>query len=162
MEKKEHIYELKLTAKQARLLSYACDRLSRIICGQDWTYREFMEDAWEKRCKEATGSFMDKEWDGGWRKMREDAEAICKQIKKRFWGLESNALNGINYDDAADILFDLHCVIRHQLWLDRPDDEKSTITVDAYHATRVGSEPLALIGNLNYNEPTTSNFEKKQ
>lgn len=148
-KEQERIYNLQLTEKQAKVLSYACDRLSRIICGQDWTYQEFMEEAWEKRCKEAVGGHgMDKEWDGGWWNMRHEAEEICKKIKKRFWGMESNAMYGIHYDETADILFDLHCVIRHQLWLDRLDDKKSTITVDASEAMRVGSEPLAIIKKM--------------
>lgn len=138
-------YCLRLTEKQAKLLSYACDQFSRLICGQDWSYQELMESAWEKRCKEATGNFMDKEWDGGWSAMRAEAEQISKTIKKRFWGLESNAFYGIHYDDTADILFDLHQVIRHQLWLDRPDSGKSNITVDASEAMQVGEEPLAII-----------------
>lgn len=146
MKQKEYKYNLRITERQAKVLSYACDRLSRIIEGQDWTYQEFMEAAWEKRCKKAVGgNGMDKEWDGGWHNMRHEAEEICMMIKKRFWGLERNAMNGIYYDDTADILFDLHCVIRHQLWLDRPTDEKSSMTVDAYEAMRVGSEPLAII-----------------
>jgi len=138
-------FKLCLTERQARLLSYACDQFSRLICGQDWSYRELMEAAWEKRCKEATGKFMDKEWDGGWHNMRAEAEQISKTIKKRFWGLESNTMYGIHYDDTADILFDLHQVIRHQLWLDRPDSEKSHITVDASEAMQIGDEPLAII-----------------
>lgn len=138
-------YTLHLTKRQARLLSYACDQFSRLICGQDWSYQELMESAWEKRCKDATGNLMDKEWDGGWSAMRAEAEQISKTIKKRFWGMESNAVHGILYDDTADILFDLHKVIRHQLWLDRPDSEKSHITVDAFEATQVGEEPLAII-----------------
>ena len=146
---KEFAYTLKLTERQVHLLSWACDRFSRIICGQDWTYQEFMEEAWEKRCKEAVGGHgMDKEWDGGWYAMREDAERICKEIKKRFWGLESNAMYGIGYNAFADVLFDLHQVLRHQIWLDRPNDEKSTITVDASAAMRFGDEPLAIIERI--------------
>ena len=145
----KHIYKLELTERQAKLLSYACDQFSRLICGQDWSYQELMEAAWEKRCKEAVGGHgMDKEWDGGWSNMRSDAEAICKQIKKRFWGLERNAMYGVHYDDVADILYDIHCVIRHQLWLDRPEDKKSRITVDASEAMQFGEEPLALIERL--------------
>lgn len=144
----EHIYNLQLTEKQARLLSYACDRLSRIICGQDWTFQEFMEEAWEKRCKETTGEMMDDEWDGGWHNMRQEAEEICKKIKKRFWGCEANAMYGIGYDDTADILFDIHQCIRHQLWLDKPESHKSHITVDSDTPMRVGSEPLALISKI--------------
>ena len=140
----EHIYNLKITARQARLLSYACDRFSRCIEGQDWTFQELFEEAWETRCKKATGKMMDKEWDGGWQNMRDEAETLCKQIKKRFWGLESNAMYGIHYDDTADILFDIHRVIRHQLWQDNPN--RSSITVDSENPTSsIGSEPLACI-----------------
>lgn len=145
MMEQERIYNLQLTEKQARILSYACDRLSRIICGQDRTYQEFMEEAWEKRCKEATGEMMHKEWDGGWHAMRHEAEFLCKQIKKRFWGLESNAMYGVNYDDTSDILFDLHQVIRKQLWL---DGDRKFHGVDSDTPMRFGSEPLAVIERI--------------
>ena len=148
-ERKEHIYNLRLTKRQVELLSYACDRFSRLIIGQDWTYQELFEQAWEKRCKEAVGGHgMDKEWDGGWLNMREEAEAFSQNIKKRFWGLDRQTMNGIYYDDTADILFDLHQVLRHQLWLERPDNEKSPITVDASEAMQFGKEPLAIIERI--------------
>lgn len=71
MEKKNKpIYTLCLTKRQTELLSYACDQFSRLICGQDWSYQNLFEEAWEKRCKEATGNLMDNEWDGGWHAMR--------------------------------------------------------------------------------------------
>ena len=155
-KKNKPIYTLRLTERQAKLLSYACDQFSRLICGQDWSYQNLMEEAWEKRCKEATGKFMNDEWDGGWYAMRHDAEAICEQIKKRFWGLGWNSLYGVKYDDTADILYDLHQVIRYQLWLDRPESEKSHITVDASPAMRFGSEPLAEITKV-----TNPKTEKK-
>lgn len=91
---------------------------------------------------------MDDEWDGGWQNMREDAKAICKQIKQRFWGLGSNSMFGIHYDETSDILFDLHQTIRHQLWLDEPEDKKSHITVDADEPRSFGSEPLAIIRRI--------------
>lgn len=144
-QKKEQEYLLKLTKRQVQILSQACDNYSRLICGQNREFQELMEAAWEKRCKEATGKAMDDEWDGGWDVMRQDAEEICSQIKKRFWGLPFNALYGIRYDETADILFDLHQVLRHQLWLDRPDDQKSTMTVDAFPAMQHSDEPLAKI-----------------
>ena len=95
---------------------------------------------------------IDKEWEGGWRYMLFEAEDLCKYIKKRFWGLESNALYGINYDQTADILWDIHQVLRHQLWLDKPDEEKSTVTVDANEAMRVGDEPLIRIQKMRTDE----------
>ena len=48
MEENKHIYTLHLTEKQAKILSYACDRMARLIEGQDWTYQELMEEAWDK------------------------------------------------------------------------------------------------------------------
>ena len=147
--KNKPVYRLELTERQVKLLSYACDQFSRLICGQDMAFQDLMEAAWEKRCKEAVGGHgMDKEWDGGWYNMRHDAEEICQNMKKRFWGLGRQTLNGVYYDETADILFDIHCVIRHQLWLDRPDDEKSNITVDASEAMRFGNEPLAKIEKI--------------
>jgi len=144
--KDERVYTLHLTKRQVELLSYACDRFSRLICGQDWTYQELMEEAWEKRCKEAVGGHgMDKEWEGGWQNMRDDAEVMSNEIKRRYWGLERNAMYGIHYDDTADILFDIHQVLRKRLWDDKPEENKSHITVDANEATRFGSEPLAVI-----------------
>lgn len=145
MSKKEHTYTLHLTKRQVEILSYACDRFSRLICGQDWTFQDLFEAAWEKRCKEATGKSMDNEWEGGWQNMRDDAEVMSWEIKRRYWGLERNAMHGVHYDDTADILYDLHQVLRHQLWLDRPEDKKSHITVDASEAMQFGTEPLAKI-----------------
>ena len=144
-KKIEPTYKITLTKRQVRLLSYVCDQFSRLICGQDRSFQELMEAAWERRCKEATGNMMDKQWEGGWSHMRAEAEGLCNYIKKRFWGLESNALHGIHYDQTADILWDIHQVLRHQLWLDKPDEDKPTITVDASEAMRVGDEPLIKI-----------------
>ena len=147
--KNKPVYRLELSERQAKLLSYACDQCSRLICGQDMAFQDLMEAAWEKRCKEAVGGHgMDKEWDGGWYNMRHDAEEICQNMKKRFWGLDRQSFYGVYYDDTADILFDIHCVIRHQLWLDKPDENKSTMTVDASEAMQFGKEPLAKIEKI--------------
>ena len=119
--------------------------MSRLIEGQDWSYQELFEEAWEKRSKEATGNFMDEEWDGGWNNMRSEAEEISKQIKKKFWGLESNAMYGIHYDDVSDILFSIHTVLRHQLWI---DGGRKGFGVDSDEPFKIGSEPLAAIEKL--------------
>ena len=147
MKDSEHIYSLELTKRQAQLLSWTCDTMARIIEGQDHTYQEFFEQAWEKRAKEATGNFMDQEFEGGWYEMRHDAERICKEIKKRFWGLDYQTLNGIHYDESGDTIWDIYRVIRHQLWLDNPD--RSSWTVDAENPySSIGTEPLAKIKRI--------------
>lgn len=137
-------YTIELTEKQARLLSWACDTFPRLIEGQDWAFQDLMESAWERRCKEATGNMMDKEFEGGWYKMREDAETFCKEIKKRFWNLAPYANYGIRYDESADIIWDIYQALRYELWKNRPEP-KSHITVDAFPATQFGSEPLAIV-----------------
>ena len=144
----EYMYNLKLTENQVKVLSRACDVYSRLICGQDREYQDLFEAAWEKRCKEATGNIMDGEFEGGWYKMRNDAEKLCKEIKKKFWGLNGGSLYGVKYSETSDVLFDLHQVIRHQLWLDRPEDKKSHYTVDASEAMQFANEPLATIEKI--------------
>ena len=49
---------------------------------------------------------------------------------------------------TSDVLFDLHQVIRHQLWLNRPEDKKSNYTVDASEAMQFAQEPLATIERI--------------
>lgn len=133
---------IELTEKQARLLSWACDTFPRLIEGQDWSFQQLMEEAWERRCKEATGKAMDDEWQGGWHAMREETEQLCKEIKLKYWGLPANAMYGIHYDDSAGILWDIHQCLRFALWQANPDPNKPRYTVDASPATQFGSEPL--------------------
>lgn len=137
-------YIIEVSERQAELLSWALDTFPRLIQGQDHAYQDLLESAWERRCKEATGRMMDDEFEGGWQKMREDAETFCKEIKKRFWDLAPNADYGIHYDESADILWDIYQVLRYELWKNTPEP-KSHMTVDAFPATRFGSEPLAKV-----------------
>jgi len=141
MGKKKKKYIIEMNERQAQLLSWVCDTFPRLIEGQNHAYQDLFESAWEKRCKEATGKMMDDKFEGGWYKMREDAETFCKEIKKRFWDLAPNANYGINYDDTADIIWDCHRVIRHELWKNNPN--RSNITVDSENPSfSIGSEPL--------------------
>ncbi len=134
-------YIIEMNERQARLLSWVCDTFPRLIEGQSHAYQDLFEAAWEKRCKEATGKMMDDEFEGGWQKMREDAETFCKEIKKRFWDLAPNSDWGVHYDDEADIIWDMHQAIRFELWKNNPEP-KSHITVDAFPAHQFGNEPL--------------------
>lgn len=113
-------------------------------------YQHLFEEAWERRCKEATGNPMDEKFEGGWSAMRDDAETICREIKRKFWGQPGNGCYGVHYDDVADILFDIHQVIRHQLWLDNPNPDKPRFIVSADPAHQFGSEPLATIKSEEY------------
>lgn len=133
-------YIIEMNERQARLLSWVCDTFPRLIEGQGHAYQDLFESAWEKRCKKATGKMMDDEFEGGWQKMREDAETFCKEIKRRFWDLAPNANWGVHYDDTADIIWDMYQALRHELWKNQP--EPKNYTVDAFPAHQFGSEPL--------------------
>ena len=137
-------YIIELNERQAQLLSWALNTFPRLIEGQSSAYQDLLESAWERRCKKATGKMMDDEFEGGWQKMREDAEAFCKEIKKRFWGLAPNAEYGIHYDESADILWDIYQCLRFELWKNRPEP-KSHMTVDAFPATGFSEEPLCTV-----------------
>lgn len=155
MSKKEkeinkHIYNLQLTKRQAELLSYACDQFMRCIQGQPEAFQQLMEDAWEVRCKESTGERMNNEWNGGWWNMRHQAERLSRLATKWFWGCRQG--HGIHYDDAADIFFDIHRVLRHQFYKDRGDTSKAF--VDSENPTSpIGSEPLAIISRTDKPTP---------
>ena len=137
-------YIIELSERQAQLLSWALNTFPRLIEGQSNAYQDLLKSAWEKRCKEATGRMMDDEFEGGWHKMREDAETFCKDIKKRFWNLAPIADYGIHYDESADILWDIYQCLRYELWKNRPEP-KSHMAVDAFIATRFGEEPLCKV-----------------
>lgn len=157
-KKQETLYNIQLTENQLRILSYVCDTHSRLICGQDMDLCNLMESAWEKHCKKATGNSMDKEWDGGWYKAREDAQRYSKEIRQRFWFCGPATFYGLHYDDTADMLFDMHQVFRHQLWLDMPEEERETMkwTVIADTPMQFSKEPLVKV-----NKVETENNEKK-
>lgn len=138
----KEMYQITLNKRQLQLLSYGCEKLARLIQGQSFALQDLFEEAWERRCKEATGQSMDKEWDGGWYDMREDATAFANNIKKRFWGLEARTENGIHYSETSDIFWEMYEVLRHQLWLDLPEERKSPVTVDAFPAFQLSNEPL--------------------
>lgn len=148
VKNEDYKYVIRVTEKQMRTLSEACDLFSRAIIGQDFVFKDLMEEAWEKRCKEATGKMMDNDFEGGWSAMRADAEAISLQMKQRFWGLGAQSLNGIHHDATSDLLYDIHCVLRHQLWLDNPDPNKFR-GVDSDTPLHVSNEPLCIVERIN-------------
>lgn len=130
-------YIIEMNERQARLLSRTCEQMCRLICGQDNAYRDLFEAAIWKRRKELTKDESNT--------LATEAEELAVDIKTKFWGLSESAYHGIHYDDTADILWDIYTTIRYQLWQDNPDPNKSKWTVDAFPASQIGSEPLAVI-----------------
>lgn len=152
-------YVIEMNERQAQLLNWACDTLPRLIEGQGVELQDLLEYAWEKRCKEATGKSMDDAWDCGWWKMRGDAEKVVNEIRKRFWGLDVMTENGIHYDDSADIIWDMHQVLRHELWKNSPEP-KPRSTVDAFPGTQFGDEPLISVRSYDPEEELEEKIKK--
>lgn len=147
MNKEEKVYNIQVTEKQLRILSATCNAYMRLICGQSMDLAELMESAWEKHCKKATDKMIDEEWNGGWSKAREDAETYAQAIRDRFWFCKPGSLYGLGYDETADMLYDIHQVLRHQLYLDLPENERAEMkwTVLADPPMQFGKEPLPVV-----------------
>lgn len=144
-------YVIEVTEKQLIVLNQTCNSYMRLICGQSMDLVDLMENAWEKRCKRATGNAMDEHWEGGWSNARAEAEAYAQNIRSRFWNCAPNTQNGLRYDDTADILYDLHQVFRNRLYKDMPKEEREQAkwTVMADPPMQFGSEPLAEVSLYN-------------
>lgn len=140
-DKQEKKYLIEVTERQLQILSNGCETLSRTICGQLDMFADICEDNWEKHHKDEEHRIGS----GHWNSMRDDVKGHCDALRWLCWKQGPGYLYGVNYDDRADILWDLYQVFRHQLWLDRPASVKSRMTVDSYEPMQFGDEPLAKI-----------------
>jgi hypothetical protein len=130
-------YIIEMNERQVRILSWGCEQMSRLICGQDNAFRNLFEEAIYKRKNDLSKDEL--------RDLSHKTEVFANEAKLLFWGLVPSSYHGIHYDDTADILWDIYTTIRYQLWQDNPDPNKSKWTVDAFPASQIGSEPLAVI-----------------
>ena len=140
----EQRYTIEVSKHQLQMLSMMCDRMSRLICGQlGNSVQEFVEKAWCKRhkTKEKPSGMVE-----GWSDMRREVEDLLAKLKKLGWGLEKNADYGINYDDTADLLWEMHEVMRHQLWLDNPD--RFEWSVDGDKPMKLTDEPMIKVEKI--------------
>ena len=137
----EKKYIIELNEKQLQALSYVCDMYPRLIEGQlDISLQPVVEAAWEK----AHPEWKDPEHNEEWWAMREKLEGQLDEMRETYWGLTGGRYYGIHYDGYADMIWDMHQVIRHALWLERTEEQKerSRWMVDAFPASQVGDEPL--------------------
>lgn len=133
-------YTIELTEEQLKCLAYACRVTDRLIIGQlDYSLQECCEAAWELRNNDYTKPLCGKEWE----EMRQEVERHIDELRLLCWGQDKTTYNGIHYDKYADMLFDMQKVMEHALWLERPANERSNITNDAFpHEHVYGDEPL--------------------
>lgn len=114
---KEVKYQITLTQSQLRLISEVTEKFARIIIGQISNgIGAEMETAYRKHHDKFI--FESKGGD------REKLNNLLNEIKKLCFKQEPDVSYGVGYSDKSDTLFDMHEVIRHQLWKDledRPD-----------------------------------------
>ena len=129
-KKNEQIYTIKLNRKQLILLYLMTGRVFRNICGQlDLGVGEVIEKAIDRHFKNHN------EAQDVWCKVK----AQLDWIRTKCWRVEINAFYGIKYNDDADILWDIHQVLRHQLWLEDPHRKSYTVDSSVF---KVAREPL--------------------
>lgn len=141
----ERVYEddskqrfiLELNRRQLEILSDACDNHSRNICGQlDVGLSDILETGIAREYK--TADFEHR------RQIRERAMELLREVKVLVWNMGAGASYGVNYDAKADILFDIHQVIRHQLWKMRPEP-RPQMSVCSTQGFPFGDEPFVTV-----------------
>jgi hypothetical protein len=110
----------------------------RFLCSQiDLSYHEIVEDyllceQYYKRRKDFDT----------WMRKRDEFKEYSNELHCLVWNVPINSLYGINYSDEVDILFDIHGVLRHQLWLEQENRNSYTVDATVHHW---GKEPLVVI-----------------
>ena len=125
-------YVISLTRKQLQLISIACERMSRNLCGQlDMGVYYELEKAIERHHEGEER--MD---------LLSEVRQTLDVLRTRCWNLDSRQFYGIHYDKDSDILFDIHQVLRHQLWLEDPNRSNAVVMASVH---KFASEPLVTI-----------------
>ena len=128
---------LELNRRQLEILSDACDNHSRNICGQlDVGLSDILEAGIAREYK--TADFEHRH------QIRERAMELLREVKVLVWNMGAGASHGVNYDAKADILFDIHQVIRHQLWKMRPEP-RPQMSVCSTQGFPFGDEPFVTV-----------------
>lgn len=148
----KQVYQVKMTANQLFLLEHTCEWYMRLLCGQDFILRDFLENRWhkfvqEKKNLEYTGPEF---WE-----MRKLVEQYVSELRDLIWDIRGNADYGIGVDKDADNLWDIYQVLRHQRYLDMDDESKDMMrnTVMSHSAMHTGTEPLITVENISNKKP---------
>jgi hypothetical protein len=114
-------YTIELNEKQLRLINEAVKFTSRWIIGDCGT------NSWPQAATHHQEMDTKKDFDE-WLKRRNQLDALMDVVKMIGWNLNHPGSNkGVGYNEDADALYEMHCAIRHALWLES-DDEHREIT----------------------------------
>lgn len=140
----QRLFTLQLNKRQLELLSQACDEHSRNICGQlDVGLESIIERAIMR-------TYPTAQFDAR-HEIIKKVKTLLYEIESLVWDLGPGGTHGVKYDDSADILFDIHQVIRHHLWKLKPEPKPHCVN-SASPATLFGSQPAVIIKTLSKDE----------
>ena len=146
-EKKQKRYLVELSEKQLWLLEHCCEQYARMLVGQDTTFIDLFEQAWDNEVRkpqnlEVTGKEF---WD-----MREEVEQCVLRLKSLCFNQSRNANYGVGHNESADILFDMYHTFMHQRWLDMEHDSKELMrhSVMSEAPMRYSSEDLPIVRRI--------------
>ncbi len=143
----EKRYLVEVNKEQLWVLENMTEIMMRLICGQlDIALTNIFMKAYEKnfptQARDADGKMTHAYWD-----KRDTLAVHINEFRKEYWNCVSQYF-GVNYDPEADILYDMHQVIRKfrydHLFTKKERDEMKH-TVMANEPLSFGSEPLIRI-----------------
>lgn len=105
-------YNIELTEEQLKLLSQICDKYGRLIIGQ---LDHSLED---ELCTALRKHSHDNQYTDEYFIERDCIKRTLDSLHTLCWNQPSNQSYGVGYSRRSDTLFDMHEVIRHQLFLD--------------------------------------------
>ena len=132
---------IEVNEKQLHLINQAVEMRGRLICGQ-----LCLGDLQDMCCEAYEKSGL-----GKWSDIRDEAEKDMLMLQKKYWNLQHyGASYGLGYDKTADILFDMHEVIDHAIYLSMPKEkqEQMKCTRMAYRPMAFGEEELIKVKEI--------------
>lgn len=143
----EKRYLVEVNREQLWVLENMTEIMMRLICGQlDIALTNIFMKAYEKnfptQARDADGKLTQAYWD-----KRDTLTVHINEFRREYWNCVSQYF-GVNYDNEADILYDMHQVLRkfrYDHLFTKKEREEMKHTVMANTPLSFGSEPLIRI-----------------
>lgn len=116
MEKK---YKITCNEEQIRMISFALEQYSRMICGQlGHNYMPSIETALHKEIYVKGGSTLESMQEMC--RVRDIVDQHLEQIKTLIWNL-GGASHGLHYDKDSDMSYEMYKAIKHQFEVEKQE-----------------------------------------
>lgn len=117
-------YTLTITEEHLKLLSEITDKMARVIVGQlDYGIGEEVDAAIARHRS-------DGKWNDDFYEISKQAKVYLDMLHTMCWDQAPSTRYGVHYSKKSDALWDMHEVLRHQMWKENPDRSKMTVDSD--------------------------------